>query len=451
MDPSETSILVVDDDPIVASSLSWLLEKRGHRFQCVSDVATAAAALAAQHFDAVLLDVYLPDGDGLSVLDRALECAPPPSVIMMTARAEIRSAVEAMRRGAADFLEKPLDLDDLSARLDRAFANAALRRKLAVYEANDKAHSNLITTSAAMKEVLSVAARVAATPSSSAIIIGESGVGKEVVASYIHQESQRRSGPMVRVNLAAIPESMVEAELFGSVRGAFTDSKRDRAGHFASAEGGTLLLDEICEFKVELQPKLLRALEERKFFPVGSDRERRMNVRVLAATNRDPKQQIAKGLLREDLFYRLATVVIRIPPLRERVADIDVLAEHFCSFFRAEFRRPKATLSPVALRALRAHDWPGNVRELRNVIERAIMLSDSDQIGPEALELPLSQSSLESANSDTKEPLRLDDLEKQHIVHVLASAGGSRSRAAAILGISRSTLWEKVKRYGLDS
>jgi transcriptional regulator with PAS, ATPase and Fis domain len=195
----------------------------------------------------------------------------------------------------------------------------------------------------------------------------------------------------------------------------------------------------------------LRALEERRFFPVGSDRERRMNVRVLAATNRDPKQMIAKGLLREDLFYRLATVVIRIPPLRERPTDIDVLADHFCAMFRAEFRRPKAALTPAARQALRSHDWPGNVRELKNVIERAMMLADSDDIGPDVLELPVSHEALEAASRAESEPLRLDDLEKQHIIHVLESAGGSRSRAAAMLGISRSTLWEKVKRYGLGS
>ncbi len=449
MDPSELSILVVDDDPLVISSLTFLLEKRGHRFVCVSDVAGAMTTLAARHFDAVLLDMYLPDGEGLSVLDRALECAPPPSVLLMTARAEIRSAVEAMQRGAADYLEKPLDLDDLSMRLDRAFANAALRRKLAAYEAKDLARHSVISNSAAMKEALSIATRLAATPSSSAIILGESGVGKEVVASYVHDASARRSGPMVRVNLAAIPENMIEAELFGSVRGAFTDSKRDRAGLFASAEGGTLLLDELCEFKVELQPKLLRALEERRFFPVGSDRERRMNVRVLAATNRNPKEMIAKGLLREDLFYRLATVVIRIPPLRERQSDIEPLAEHFCSTFRAEFRRPKARLTPGGLEALHTYNWPGNVRELRNTIERAMMLSETDGIEAEMLELPLDQNALHAASQKGTEPLRLDDLEKQHIIHVLESAGGSRSRAAAVLGISRSTLWEKVKRYGL--
>ena len=254
-----------------------------------------------------------------------------------------------------------------------------MRRKLAVLDEQQKERTAAVARSAAMQEVLALAGRVAATPSSSALLIGESGVGKEVVAAYIHEKSERRKGAFVRVNLAAIPETMVEAELFGSVRGAFTDAKRDRAGHFATADGGTILLDEVFEFKTELQPKLLRALEERRFFPVGSDRERRMNVRVLAATNRDPMQMIERGLLREDLYYRLATVVIRIPPLRERRDDVLPLAAHFVSRLRGELGRPRASLAPSAEAALLAYDWPGNVRELRNVIERAMIITASDR------------------------------------------------------------------------
>jgi transcriptional regulator with PAS, ATPase and Fis domain len=234
------------------------------------------------------------------------------------------------------------------------------------------------------------------------------------------------------------------------VRGAFTDSKKDRAGHFASAEGGTILLDEICELKPELQPKLLRALEERRFFPVGSDRERRMNVRVLAATNRDPQECIKNGSLRADLYYRLATVTLRVPPLREREADVVPLAEHFLARFRAEFRRPRAALSRGATESLLAYEWPGNVRELRNVIERATMLASSDEIGADDLGLPVDTRALrEVTQSATGEPLTLDAMERVHIARVLERAGGSRTRAAAMLGISRSTLWEKGKRLGL--
>jgi two-component system response regulator HydG len=453
---SEFSILVVDDDPMVTSALQFFVEGRGQRFASASGVADAARMIAAQPFDAVLLDLYLPDGDGLEVLDRCLELDPSPAVIVMTARAEIHGAVAAIRRGAADYLAKPLDLEDLGARLDQALLHASMRRKLAVLEEQQKERSSLVARAAPMKEVLAVAARVAATPASSALLIGESGVGKEVVAAYIHETSERRKGSFVRVNLAAIPESMVEAELFGSVRGAFTDAKRDRAGHFASADGGTLLLDEICEFKPELQPKVLRALEERRFFPVGSDRERRMNVRVLAATNRDPTEMIARGLLRGDLYYRLSTVIIRIPPLRERRDDVLPLATHFLARFRVELGRPSVTLSPAAEAALLAYPWPGNVRELRNVIERALIISDSDAIGRAELGLPLgvedgpTAGTPEPPESASDNPLRLEDVEKRHILHVLEHTGGSKTRAAALLGVSRSTLWEKMKRYRIE-
>ncbi|MGH7434262.1 MAG: sigma-54 interaction domain-containing protein, partial [Polyangiaceae bacterium] len=297
---------------------------------------------------------------------------------------------------------------------------------------------------------LALAARVASTPASSALLIGESGVGKEVIASYIHHMSERRNGPFVRVNLAAIPENMVEAELFGSLRGAFTDSKRDRAGHFASADGGTLLLDEVCEFKTELQPKLLRALEERSFFPVGSDRERRMNVRVLAATNRNPTEMIGRGLLREDLYYRLSTIVVRIPPLRERRDDILPLANHFLERFRGELGRPKATFSASALAALPEYDWPGNVRELRNVVERAMIICDTGEIGRSELGLPQQTKKPEGAPTNGAETLTLEEVERRHVVQVLERAGGSKTRAATLLGVSRSTLWEKLKRYGID-
>ncbi|HTQ41693.1 MAG TPA: sigma-54 dependent transcriptional regulator [Polyangiaceae bacterium] len=449
MDSSNLSVLVVDDDPLATATLEHFVQSRGFRFTSATTVAAATAALAAQPTDAVLLDLYLPDGQGFAVLDRALELDPPPVVIVMTARAELRSAVEAMRRGATDYLSKPLDLDDLAARLEHAFQGATVRRKLAVLEARKAEEGTAVARSAAMQEVFAIAARVAATPASSALLLGESGVGKEVVAARIHETSERRRGPFVRVNLAAIPESMVEAELFGSVRGAFTDSKRDRAGHFASAEGGTLLLDELCEFKPELQAKLLRALEERRVFPVGSDRERRFDVRVLAATNRTPAEMISRGMLREDLYYRLSTVVVRIPPLRDRRDDILPLAAHFLARFRAELSRPHVRLAAEAEALLEGYAWPGNVRELRNVIERAVILAATDAIGPADLDLPVDASEPPDSAPPPQGPVRLEDLEREHIARVLRQVGGSKTRAASLLGISRSTLWEKAKRYGI--
>jgi DNA-binding NtrC family response regulator len=442
------AVLVVDDDGLTTSQVAWLLEDGGHRWEAASSVAEALQKLETSSFDAVLLDMYLPDGTGFVVLERALKIDAGPVVLMMTARAEIRSAVDAMRQGAADFIEKPLDLDDLRTRLDRALDTAALRRKLAVYEARDRDNFAPVSQSSAFKKALALADRVASTPSSSALLLGESGVGKEVLASRIHSSSPRRRGPFVRVNLAAIPDSMVEAELFGSVRGAYTDSKRDRAGHFASAEGGTLLLDEIGEFKVELQAKLLRVLESKQFFPVGADRERRTNVRVLAATNRDPHDLIERGLLREDLYYRLATVEIVIPPLRERAEDLMPLADHFLGLFSREFNRTQLRFAPDAIRAIEAYPWPGNVRELRNAIERAVIMSDHGVI--EVASLGLVARAPTSLATTPLEITRLDDIERLHILRVLELSGGSRSRAAKLLGLSRSTLWEKLKRFGVE-
>jgi DNA-binding NtrC family response regulator len=432
---------------LVTSLLETTLKAQGYEPRCVGTVANAKTALGSEEFAAVLLDMFLPDGDGKTVLAHALELDPPPAVLVMTARADIRGAVDAMKLGAADYIEKPFDVDDIAARLSRALETATLKRKLALYDAKNRAATSAVVSSPALTEVFGIATRLAATPASSALILGESGVGKEVLAAHIHESSERRGAPFVRVNLAAISESMIEAELFGSVRGAFTDSKRDRAGHFASAEGGTILLDEICEFKPELQPKLLRALEERRFFPVGSDRERKMNVRVLAATNRDPKAAIASGHLRADLYYRLATVVLKIPPLRERRDDIVPLAEHFLARFRQEFRRPSLRATDDANDALLRHGWPGNVRELRNVIERAAMLTPGNDVSAAELDLPTSLTVPPPAAAD--DPMSLEDVERTHIARILASVAGSRTRAAELLGISRSTLWEKAKRYGL--
>jgi DNA-binding NtrC family response regulator len=445
--PVKKSVLVIDDDPIVTSALGQVLEGRGYAPRVTDTVASAKSALDASDYDAVLLDLYLPDGDGMEVLEAALDRAIPPQVLLMTSRADVRGAVEAMRKGAADYIEKPFDAADLTMRLERALEAAAVRRKLALYEERDRrAASSAVVASQALKDIFAVGSRLAATPSSSALILGESGVGKEVLAAHVHEASERRGGPFVKVNLAAIPESMAEAELFGSVRGAFTDSKRDRSGHFASAEGGTLLLDELCEFKPELQAKLLRVLEERRFFPVGSDRERKANVRVIAATNRDPQAAIQSGHLRADLYYRLATVTLKIPPLRERREDIVPLAEHFLARFAAEFRRPSMRLDRSAREALAAYDWPGNVRELRNAVERATMLAESNVVGEADLDLPAPPPEKPAGREELGS---LGESERQHIERVLHSVGGSRTRAAAVLGISRSTLWDKLKRYGM--
>ena len=468
-------VLVADADAVLAEAIARSLRRLVFDVVQTTTAASALELLAASYFDVLVLDVDLRDGASQAVIERAQAMTAPPLCFLMTTSADVRSAVDAMRRGAVDYLEKPIDIELLAIRIERALDTATMRRRLSVLDQRDRVITEPIANSPQMQLALNLADRVASSPSSSTLILGESGVGKEVIAARIHERSKRRNGPFVRVNMAAIPESMVEAELFGSVRGAFTDAKRDRLGYFASADGGTLLLDELCEFKVSLQSKLLRALESRSFHPVGSDRERAVNARIIAATNRDPEEAIARGDLRADLFYRLAPVIISVPPLRERREDILPLALRFLSIYGTDFGVTARHLAPDAERLLVSYPWPGNARELRNVIERATMLSDSAEITADLLGLnvpverapPPPRAYASGAHPRVRVTTDRDlfgvgprslgdvgqsalaDAERQLIAKALEQAQGSKTRAAELLGVSRTTLWEKVKRYGL--
>jgi two-component system, NtrC family, response regulator AtoC len=448
--------LIVDEDEATTTSLRRaLLRMNGCR--SVETAATGIQALdllARSSYDLVLVDVR-PDGDWREVLSTTESSEEPPAVMMISRHADIPLVVDAIRRGAADFLLKPIDIDELFARIDRSLAHVRARRNLGSPRPGARPIFGPTQVGTAMAKTLALADRVAATPASSALIVGESGVGKEILAARIHERSARREGPFVRVNVAAISETVIEAELFGSVRGAFTDAKRDRAGHLASADAGTILLDEIGEFRPEHQPKLLRALEERRFYPVGSDRERLVDVRFLAATNRNPEELVTSKMLRPDLYYRLGTV-IRIPPLRERTSEILPLATQFIELYCKEFRRSLCTLDPHAAERLIEYAWPGNIRELRNVIEHSVMMCEGDVITLEqvmastrdwgAPPMPISASlRLEDARLQT-----LDQVERDHIIRVLSIAVDSKSRAAEMLGVSRSTLYDKMKRYGIE-
>jgi DNA-binding NtrC family response regulator len=458
--------LVVEDDEQMVRMLERMLQRAGCAVDAVMSAEEAIARLTAATHDVCLVDVRLGLRSGEEVLARALALTQPPPVVMMSGMASVDLAVRAMRLGASDFFEKPLREEALVARLANLVESVRVRRQLDALTSQGPAIVAQDPTSPGMLQALEMADRVAETPSSSALLVGESGVGKEVLASHIHRKSARRSQPFVRVNVAAIPESMMEAELFGSVRGAFTDSKQSRLGYIASADRGTLLLDEIGELRVDYQPKLLRVLEDHRFFPMGSDRERTVDVRFLAATNRRPEDMISKGAIRRDLFYRLG-VVIRIPPLRDRRDEILPLARSFVEHFTAEFGRNAHYLSPAAEEILLNHRWPGNVRELRNVIERAVMSARGEELGPDAIEIfsvSLSSPGFPAVVPPviTKRPTpappqalseaaraAAEEVEKQRIVDVLKAVGGSRSRAATTLGVSRSTLYEKLKRYAI--
>lgn len=479
-------VLVVDPDAAQAGPVVRLLRRRGFDAESAAGSRAALSALSERFFDVAVVDVGPRDDAGEEVMGVLSRLPEPPAIILLAPRAD-GLPPRGSTHGPVEVVEKPVTAAVLVERIVRVIETATIRRRLSALDESNRVSRAVVLASDTMKRVFDLAERVARTPATSAIILGESGAGKEAVATHIHDLSARASGPFVRVNLAAIPDSMIEGELFGSVRGSYTGSHRDRIGYFASADGGTLLLDEVGEFKVEHQPKLLRALEERRFFPIGSDRERRVNVRVLAATNREPSEMILDGRLREDLYYRLGTVVIRVPPLRERTSEIVPLAEHFLDHYCKVFRRRRLELTGAAQKKLLNHAWPGNVRELKNVLERAVMTALRDEIAADDLTfgarpspsgrygaaatagVDVTRSSSVSGEFDLGSPtpggasdmadLNLEaareraiaDFERAHIAGVLRLAGGSRRKAAELLGVSRSTLYEKLNKYGLHS
>jgi DNA-binding NtrC family response regulator len=464
------SILLVEDDPDAADTLRRFLQGEGHSAALARTAEEAQAQLRREVFDVALVDLDLPGMSGLELIASLRDDAPP--MIVVTGNRDLATAVQAMRAGAADYVTKPLTLRTLQMVLRRAVETARLRQRVDRLErdalnAVGDPDPWATTESAAMREALSVVERVALGGQTSVLFVGESGAGKEVLAAHLHRRSPR-TGPFVRINVAAIPDSMMEAELFGATRGAYTDARRDRQGHFAAADGGTLLLDEIAEMRPELQAKLLRAIETHRYYPVGASRESYADVRIVAATNREPQQAVAEGRLRADLYFRLSAMIVHVPPLRERREDIPLLARHLLAATRKQLRRGPEEFHPDALQALAEAPWPGNVRELRNVVERLAILCDGAVITPADLaRCALLPTPLRAADGSGPTPaLRLgpdgaprrldavareaqDRAERAHITAVLALCEGNRSRTAELLGVSRSTLWLKLQRFGL--
>ncbi len=445
-------LLLVDDEEGARAAIAALCRALGHE-TWEAPAAEAGLVAAREHSpEVVLLDLYLPVRDGLAALPDFLALPSAPCVVMLTGLADVPTAVAAMRGGASDFLEKPIRLETLEQALERVLANRAvllerdrLRGELARLRAGP-----ILGESRALRLVLEAVERVAAAPRTTVLITGESGVGKELVARAVHEHSARAEKPFVALNCAALAEGMLEAELFGYEGGAFTGAlPKGREGLFAAAEGGSLFLDEIGELPLELQAKLLRVLQERCYRRVGAQTDRRMDVRILASTNRDLSAMVAEGHFREDLFYRLNVMSIRVPALRERPEDIPVLAAHFLAQFRAEFARGPVVLAEETRRKLLSWSWPGNVRELRNALERAVLLSEGDVILPEHLfpdaGLPVRRASPTSAERS------LRGMERALIEQVLAETSGNRSEAARVLGVNRATLYNKLKAYGIDS
>lgn len=439
------AVLVVEDEPSLQLALHDLLVEAGFSPAVAGTLAQAKRELQASSWEVVLCDMRLPDGHGLDLLTVANHLADPPAVVFLTAYGTVEQAVEAMKRGAADFLTKPFDDDHLLAVLRRNVEFVRLRRRVAELE---RAEERPVGVSPAFTAALELAATVAPTDVT-VLLEGETGTGKEVVARFIHQRSPRAQGPFVAVNCAAIPETLLEAELFGYERGAFTGALRSRAGRFEEASGGTLFLDEVGEMSLSVQAKLLRVLQDQKLERLGSNRTVSVDVRIVAATQKDLAKEVAQGAFRQDLYYRLKVVPITLPPLRERREDIPLLAAHFARTFARKYNRA-FELSPELLACLAELSWPGNVRELLHLVERLAVTCPAPVVRPE--HLPREYRSPSAAGPQIGGGTlaqQLREFERQVIRQALAEAGANRSRAAESLGISRKTLWKKLRLYGL--
>jgi two-component system response regulator AtoC len=452
---SQPRVLVIDDEAGLRHTLLLILRDEGYQVQVADDGETGLRMALADGPDLVLCDVRMPRMGGLEFLDRYLEGGGTGLVIMMSAYGTLDTAVEAMRRGAYDYISKPFNADEVLLTLRKAEEREQLRREVARLRkevAHAGAFEGVVGASAAMREVMDLAMRVAPFPST-VLLTGESGSGKEAVARAIHRASPRREAPFVAVNCGAIPENLLESELFGHEKGAFTGADRAREGLFEEADGGTLFLDEIGELSMPLQVKLLRVLQERTIRRVGGSGERPVDVRVLAATARDLVAEVKAARFRDDLFYRINVVQIHIPPLRTRPEDIPLLAEHFLRRHAERLRIPSDGLPRSLVPVLAAYSWPGNVRELENAVERALVLSGGD-IGEEHLPAHVRSGrhlfDLRDDDGDLSVKRRLPALEKTLIERALERSGGNRTRAAELLDLSVRALSYKIQDYGLD-
>jgi DNA-binding NtrC family response regulator len=458
---SAQTLLIVDDERSLRFSIGEWARDMG--FQPLEAPGGREALEAAREHavDAVLLDLKLGDEDGLQILRKLKEIDPTLPVVMLTGHGTVEHAVRAIKMGAYEFMLKPPDLDHLGVVLERALEHARLKREVEHLRASNPNAQPIVGGSETLAKALLRLERAAKSGTSTVLIRGETGSGKELMARFLHEKSARAGGPFIELNCSAIPETLLESELYGHERGAFTDAKRFKKGLFELADGGTLFLDEIGEMAPQLQAKLLRVLETRTFRRVGGHADITVDVRVVAATHRDLSKMVAEGRFREDLYFRLNVVPVEIPPLRERVDDVAILAEHFLQRFCRELGRPAVRLDPAALEIMRAYAWPGNVRELKNVIERVVLLEAEDVILSEHLPLEMTRpqgagaSGGAGAASLASQPFPagvvrpFTEIEKMAIEHALRVCDGNKTRAATLLGISRQTLRTKLKEYAL--
>ncbi|HXG67228.1 MAG TPA: sigma-54 dependent transcriptional regulator [Blastocatellia bacterium] len=449
-------ILVIDDEEQMLDALRLNLEISGYAVTAARSGMEGLALFENGEYDLVLADLQLPDIDGIEVLKKIKEKAPTTEVIIISGYGTVSRAVEATKAGAFHFVEKPFEFDALQVLIERALErqtliqeSEGLRRTLR----NREAYANIVGRSKAMQNIFEMIEAVAKSDAN-ILIVGESGTGKELIANAIHYNSLRAKAPFVKVNCAALPKELIESELFGHTKGAFTGAARDKEGLIAHADGGSLLLDEIAEMPMELQPKLLRVLQERVYYRLGSEKPVAVDFRLICSTNRNPPDAVRSGQLREDLYYRISTITIEVPPLRERQEDVQLLADHFLKMFAEKYNKAVKGFSQAAISAMYNHQWPGNVRELEGAVERAVLLSKGDQI--EASDLPFTAAGAAAAATNNNKEfvvpsnMKLEDIEREVILQTLQRTKGNKQAAAAILGIYRPRLYSKIRKYELS-
>ena len=445
------TVLVVDDEPLIRWSLAERLKSEGYNV-LEADTGRKALERVGEGVDLVLLDYRLPDTDGVSVLRKIKDMDQDILVILLTAYASVETAVEAMKLGAYHFANKPFNLDEISVMVERALETTRLRREVRQFRtsaARPYSLQSIVGSSAPVTALRHLVARVAISPSSTVLLTGESGTGKDLVAKIIHYTSDRAARPFMNITCSALPEQLLESELFGHERGAFTDARMQKRGLLETADGGTVFLDEIAEMTPALQAKLLRFLEEKSFKRVGGASDIHVDVRVIAATNRNLEEEVGRSQFRSDLYYRLNVLPITVPSLRSHAEDIPLLVEYFIDGFNSEFRKKVLGATPAAYAVLEHYGWPGNVRELRNVIERAMLLSDHDRIDAKdfaALAHPV------TASDEFELPAKgvdLEQLERSLLVQALKRSGGNQTRAGALLGLNRDQIRYRIEKFAL--
>jgi DNA-binding NtrC family response regulator len=448
------TVLVVDDEDLIRWSLRARLEEDGYDVDEAPDGRSALERVAGG-VDLVLLDFRLPDIDGLELLRRIKGSQPETVVVLMTAHSTVPNAVEAIKGGAFHYVIKPFEMDEMMAVVERALETTRLRREvreLRAVQSEPFSLDHIIGESPPMRAVKALLKKIATTPASTVLLGGESGTGKDLASRSLHYSSDRAASPFMHITCTALPESLLESELFGHEKGAFTDARQQKRGLFERAHRGTVYLDEIGDMTPALQAKLLRFLEEKAFKRVGGAEDIRVDVRVIAATNQDLEEAVRKGDFREDLYYRLNVLPVVMPPLRERTGDVDLLARHFLDTFNREFRKTVTGLSPDAIRLLESYPWPGNVRELKNAVERAVLLAEGDRLGPEDfLALGAGTARLGTQAGFLLPPSGLDihDVERSLVEQALERTGGNQTRAGDLLGLNRDQIRYRIEKYNL--